>query len=70
MRINVKVKPSSGKQEVIEEGENKFTVFLKSAPESGKANAELVKLLHKYFKAGVKIKSGLKSKKKIVEVGE
>jgi len=68
MIINVKVKPSSGRQEIVKEDENNFTVFLKSHPENGKANVELVKILHKYFNKPVKIKSGLKNRKKILEV--
>lgn len=68
MIIHVKVKPSSGRQEVLDEGDGKFLVSLKSAPENNKANIELIKLLKKYFKGEVKIKSGLKSKNKILEV--
>ncbi len=69
MRIYVKVKPSSGRQEIVREGEN-YTVYLKSLPEDNKANVELVKLLHNYFKAPVRIKSGLTSRNKIVEILE
>ena len=78
MIINVKVKTSSGKQEVVKEdkmnekdkrvGEDSYIVYLKSAPENNKANVELVKLLQRYFKSEVKIKSGLRSKNKVVEV--
>ncbi len=68
MKIHVKVRPNSGKEEIVKEDEEHFVVSLKSVPESNKANIELVKLLKKYFRAEVKIKSGLKSKKKIVEV--
>jgi len=72
MIINVKVKTSSGKQEVVKDDkEDKgdfYTVCLKSAPENNKANVELVKLLQRYFKSEVKIKSGLRSKNKVVEV--
>ena len=75
MIINVKVKTSSGKQEVVKEdkedkkvGEDSYIVYLKSAPENNKANVELVKLLQRYFKSEIKIKSGLRSKSKVVEV--
>ncbi len=68
MIIHVKVKPSSGRQEVFDEGEGKFLVSLKSAPENNKANVELLKLLKKHFNKPVKIKSGLSSRNKIVEV--
>lgn len=68
MIIRVKVKTSSGRQGVVKEDENHFVVSLKSPPENNRANAELAKLLHNYFKAEVRIKSGLTSRNKIVEV--
>lgn len=70
MIIKIKVKPSSKKREVIKENENNFIIYLKSAPENNKANIELVKLLQKFFKKKVTIKSGLSSRNKIVEVLE
>lgn len=70
MRIYVKVKSLSGKQEVIKDGGDTYTVYLKSPAEDNKANVELLKLLHNYFKADVKIKIGLKSKNKIIEIKE
>lgn len=69
MIINIKVKPGSGRQQIIKEEEN-YLIYLKSAPEDGKANIELLKLLKKYFKKEVRIKSGKTSKNKIVEVEE
>lgn len=67
MKIKVKVKPNSGRKEVIRKG-NGYVVYLKSHPENNKANIELIKLLKKHFDRPVKIKSGLFSKEKIVEV--
>ena len=52
---------------------NKILVGLTSKPEKGKANLELIKKLAKYFKvpsSHVRIVSGLKSRRKIVEVTE
>ena len=52
---------------------NKIIVGLSSKPEPGKANLELTKKLAKHFNfssSQVKILSGLKSKRKIVEVIE
>lgn len=68
MKINVKVKPLSGKQEIFEKDKTHFIIYLKSPAENNKANVELVKLLHKYFKKEIVIKSGLKSKNKIIEI--
>lgn len=67
MNIKIKVKPNSGEQS-IEQKEDFYIVKLKSAPENNKANLELVKLLRKYFKKQVKIKSGFSSRDKIVEL--
>jgi hypothetical protein len=53
--------------------ENRIFVGLTSKPVGGKANLELVKKLAKHFKvpsSQVKIISGLKSRRKIVEVVE
>jgi len=52
---------------------NKILVGLTSKPEKGKANLELIKKLAKHFKvpsSHIRIVSGLKSKRKIVEVTE
>ncbi len=67
MKIKIKVKPNSGEQNV-EEKEDFYIVKLKSAPENNKANLELVKLLKKYFKKQVNIKSGFSSRNKVVEI--
>ena len=48
-------------------------VGLKSKPEKGRANAELVKKLARHFKvpsSRVKIVSGFKSREKVVEIRE
>ncbi len=50
---------------------NEITVGLTSRPEKGKANLELIKKLAKHFdvpSSQVKIVSGLKSRRKIVEI--
>lgn len=67
MIIKIKVKPNSGKQEVVKEGEN-YVAYLKSVPEERKANIELLKLLKKYFNRKIKIKSGFTSRNKIIEI--
>ena len=71
MIINVKVKPGSSEQKVSKIEGNNFVIFLKSKPENNKANMELIKLTSKYFSVNykrIKIKSGLTSSKKVVEV--
>lgn len=69
--IKIKVKPNSGEQEIVEnENSDGYVVNLKSAPENNKANTELIKLLEKYFKKKIKIKSGFTSRNKLIEVQE
>jgi hypothetical protein len=50
---------------------NEITISIRSAPERGRANSELVKLLARHFRvepSRVRIVSGLKSRKKLVEI--
>jgi uncharacterized protein (TIGR00251 family) len=68
MIIKIKVKPSSGRQEIEKISKDEYKVWLKSPPEDGKANGELLKLLKKEFGFSVKIKSGKTSRNKVVEV--
>lgn len=68
MRYEVEVKFH---KDFIEIDGNRILVGLTSKPERGEANRELVRKLAKHFKvstAQVKIVSGLKSKRKIVEI--
>lgn len=67
MKIKIKVKPNSGKQEIVKNEKN-YIICLKSAPENNKANIELIKILKKYFGKPVKIKSGFTSRNKIIEI--
>ena len=50
---------------------NEIKVSIKSKPEHGKANQELIKLLSNYFQVSsdkIKIIQGIKSRKKIVHI--
>lgn len=52
---------------------NRIVVGLTSKPEKGKANIELIKKLAKHFKVStshVRIISGFKSRRKVVEITE
>jgi uncharacterized protein (TIGR00251 family) len=60
-------------KDFVRVNEDKIIVGLTSRPEKGKANIELIKKLAKYFNISsskVKIISGLKSRRKIVEIVE
>lgn len=65
--VNVIVKTRAGKSSV--EAENDvYRVSVKAAAEKGEANLEVVKLLSKHFRKPVRIISGFKSKKKLVQI--
>lgn len=64
MIINVRVKPSSKKQEIKKLG-NVYEVSVKSKAEDNKANIELLKLLKKEFKKDFVIIKGIKNKEKV-----
>lgn len=71
MQKKVKVKPNSKQQKIEEQPDGSLTVHLKSPPVDGKANEELIKLLSEKFdvpKSYIRIKSGLSSRQKLVEI--
>lgn len=70
MKMKIKVQPNSGRQEIVEIGEEIYKVFLKKSPEDNKANDELVKLLKKHFRRDVRILKGFTSRNKLVEVDD
>jgi hypothetical protein len=72
MKKQVKVKPNSRQQKIEEQTDGSLTVHLKSPPVDGKANDELIQILSKNFdvpKSSIRIKSGLSSRNKLVEIG-
>jgi len=77
MKIKIKVKTNAPENDIEkisselfnEDGyEGLYYVKLKASPQGGKANMELLKVLTKYFKKEVKIKSGYTSRDKVIEV--
>lgn len=71
MQKQVKVKPNSKQQAVEELADGTLTAHLKSPPVDGKANKELIELLSEKFdvpKSYIRIKSGLSSRTKLVEI--
>lgn len=71
MRIGVKVKVRSSRNDVVKNSDGTYTAFLMSAPVEGKANEELIKLLSEKFgvtKSSLKIVKGCHSKNKVVEL--
>lgn len=69
MRYSVSVRFSSDSK--LEVNGNEISISIRSPPERGRANRELVKRLAAHFGVGedrVRIVSGLASRKKMVEV--
>ena len=68
--INIKVIPKAKKQKIVQE-ENRLKVYLKSPPEDGKANKELIKVLSEYFKTNkerIQIIKGKFSRNKVIKI--
>jgi len=71
MQKQVKVKPNSRKQNIEESTDGSLTIHLKSPPVDGKANKELIEVLAKKFdvlKSQIRIKSGLSSRTKLIQI--
>ena len=68
IKIKVKLHPNSSQEKIEKKSKEKYEVWLKEKPIDNKANETLVKVLKKYFGKEVRIKSGLTSRNKIVEV--
>lgn len=71
MLKQVKVKPNSKHQSIIEEPDGSLIVHLKSPPVDGKANEELIKILAKKFdvpKSNIRIKLGSSQRQKLIEI--
>ena len=69
MRLHIKVKPNSGKNEVVKESDRTTTVRIKAAPVEGKANKYLTTFLAEYFKVSksqiIQLKGGINRYKTI-----
>jgi len=71
MQKKVKVKPNAKQQKITEQSDGSLNIHLKSPPVDGKANEELIKLLAEKFnvpKSAIRIKSGISSRQKLVEI--
>ena len=58
-------------KDFLEISENQITIGIKSKPVKGEANKEIINKLSKHFQistSSIQIKSGHKSKQKIVEI--
>ncbi|MBS3075122.1 YggU family protein [Candidatus Pacearchaeota archaeon] len=70
MILHIKIHPNSGREEIIKLSEDSYKVYLKKQATGNKANIELLKFLKKYFSKDIKIIKGLKSRNKVIKIGE
>ncbi len=69
--FNVRVLPKSSKSEIVGEHDGALKIKIKSPPIDGAANAELIKVLAKFFdvpKSAVEILRGQTSKTKQIKI--
>ena len=68
--FKVVIKPNSPKNEIIgyDDSKKAYKINIKEKAEDNKANKGLIKFLSKELGKRVKIKSGLRSKEKLIEV--
>lgn len=69
--LEIKVRPNAGKQLIKRDKTGKIICYLKSAPEKGKANQELIKFLSKMLsipQENVVIALGASSKNKTLSI--
>jgi len=70
MRISVVVKRLNCKKtEIISETSKQTELNVKGEARDGKANLEIVKFFARKYKKPVRIVRGLRSKRKVVEIG-
>ena len=71
MRIYAKVVPKSSQNKIERIANNEYKIWVTVAPEKGKANEAVVKLLSKYFKISksqVEVIAGKTARVKIVDI--
>ena len=71
MLVRVRVIPLSKKSTVVNLGEGLLKVRVLSPPTDNRANNELIEVLAQYYnirKSSIKIRKGLKSKSKLIEI--
>jgi uncharacterized protein YggU (UPF0235/DUF167 family) len=73
VRIIIKVKPNSGRNELKEISPGLFEARVSVPPEKGKANERVIELISKHFKipkSKIQLKSGHAFKEKMFEISE
>lgn len=65
--VKIKVIPNSSRNG-LKEAERELKLYLKVVPEKGKANKEIIKFFKKEFGLRMEIKSGEKSRDKVLKI--
>ena len=71
MKISVRVVTRAKKEQIVEESKDSWKVYLRTAPERGRANERLCELVAERLnvpKSAVQILHGETSKQKLIEV--
>jgi uncharacterized protein (TIGR00251 family) len=71
MRLSIRVYPRSSQARIEPAGEGEYRVRVHSAPENGKANAEVIELLAAHLgvpRSRIRIVRGAASRNKIIEI--
>lgn len=68
MKLKIKLHTNSSQERLKKIKEEEYEIWIKEKAIDNKANIKLIKLLKKYFKKNVKIKSGFTSRNKIIEI--
>ena len=71
MKIKIKVKTNSSKEEIKKINESEFILSVKEPPTENKANQAVLKLLSEYFnvpKSNISILKGKTSRNKIIQI--
>jgi uncharacterized protein (TIGR00251 family) len=71
MKVKVIVKPNARRQEVTKMPDDSLLVYLRSPPVDGKANAELIEVLAKFYgvrRSRIAILQGTTARHKLVEI--
>ncbi len=68
MRILVRVRPARPRSRIVGEENGILLVDLRSRPERGEANRELLELLQRRFGGRARIVRGHRSRRKLVEI--
>lgn len=69
MRINLKVRTNAPETKITKKENNLIYLDVHAKPENNQANIEIIKFFSRLYKKPVAIIAGLKTNKKVLEIG-